>query len=88
MVGFGRKKKLPFSEDTALGGKGKVDSSSLLDDNGEPTSGSVYDDTSNGGGKKSAKKKHHVDVDDINDENKKPHQNRRGWFRLPGLKKK
>ncbi|KAF1336194.1 hypothetical protein FI667_g721, partial [Globisporangium splendens] len=46
MVGFLRKKKsdkVLLSYETALDRKGKVDGASLLDDNGDPTSGSLYD---------------------------------------------
>jgi hypothetical protein len=46
MVGFLRKKKSDktvLSHDTALDRKGKIDGASLLDGNGDPTSGSLYD---------------------------------------------
>lgn len=46
MVGFLRKKKSDktmLSFDTALDRKGKIDGASLLDGNGDPTSGSLYD---------------------------------------------
>ncbi|TYZ60528.1 hypothetical protein PybrP1_003061 [[Pythium] brassicae (nom. inval.)] len=46
MVGFLRKKKsdkVMLSHETALDRKGKVDGASLLDGNGDPTSGSLYD---------------------------------------------
>lgn len=46
MVGFLRKKKsdkVMLSHETALERKGKVDGASLLDDNGDPTTGSLYD---------------------------------------------
>lgn len=46
MVGFLRKKKSDktlLSYETALDRKGKIDGASLLDGNGDPTSGSLYD---------------------------------------------
>lgn len=46
MVGFLRKKKserVVLSGDTVLDRKGKVDGASLLDGDGEPTEGSLYD---------------------------------------------
>ncbi|CEG46739.1 uncharacterized protein PHALS_03423 [Plasmopara halstedii] len=46
MVGFLRKKKSDravLSGDTVLDRKGKVDSASLLDGDGEPTEGSLFD---------------------------------------------
>ena len=46
MVGFLRKKKSDravLSGDTVLDRKGKVDNASLLDGDGEPTEGTLYD---------------------------------------------
>ncbi|EQC32605.1 hypothetical protein SDRG_09918 [Saprolegnia diclina VS20] len=83
MVGFGRKKSTSNAgSDTALDRKGKVDGSSLLDGNGDPTGGAlfgaeVFD--------KKVKRESNNDDDDVGQENKKPNKR---WFRLPGLKRK
>nr|CCA19918.1 AlNc14C82G5326 [Albugo laibachii Nc14] len=58
MVTFLRRKKVDrfsIGEETALDRKGKVDGSSLLDGNGDPTDGSLYNSQTHS--KKAAQKK-------------------------------
>ncbi|OQS04130.1 hypothetical protein THRCLA_20966 [Thraustotheca clavata] len=80
MVGFGRKKSNAAAE-TALDRKGKVDGSSLLDDNGDPTATALFGEEVFD---KKVKRNSTNDEDEIVDLKKK---NKR-WFRLPGLKRK
>ncbi|CCI39449.1 hypothetical protein ABG067_002912 [Albugo candida] len=83
MVSFLRRKKVDrfsLGEETALDRKGKVDGSSLLDGNGDPTDGSLYN--SQGHSKKGAQKKK---GDDKGEDN--PHPNQSGMTELNGITK-
>ncbi|ETV75556.1 hypothetical protein H257_09985 [Aphanomyces astaci] len=80
MVGFGKKKSVGLISDTELERKGKVDGSSLLDDNGDPTHGTLYE------GENFDKKVRRADNQNEEDEPKKPAS--RSWFRIPGLSSK
>ncbi|OQR84179.1 hypothetical protein ACHHYP_13739 [Achlya hypogyna] len=86
MVGFGlgRKKSNSTASDTALDRKGKVDGSSLLDGNGDPTGGALFGEEVFDKKVKRASSNQTDDADDA--ENKKPTSSKR-WFRLPGMKR-
>ncbi|ETW06683.1 hypothetical protein H310_02865 [Aphanomyces invadans] len=81
MVGFGKKKPSSLFGETELEGKGKVDGSSLLDDNGEPTHGTLYQPENFD--KKVVRR---ADNQGEDQEQKKPAG--RSWFRIPGLSSK
>ncbi|CAK4084335.1 unnamed protein product [Aphanomyces euteiches] len=72
MVGFGRKKGKSLLGDSA----GKIDGSSLLDGNGDPTMATLYD---NNGDKKVKRVVDNPEDEDPDAAAKKPS---RSWFRL------